>query len=231
MKPMTEKHLAIFRRHMVEMIDVHFDLASDEIGRPELSEGLRRALSEVPRHLFVPTSLMAAAYQDTPLPIGFDKTVSQPFIGALMIELLDLQPGARVLEIGTGLGFQAAVMTEMGAQVSSVEVVEEFAEAAMARFAALGYHVRVRVGDGSRGWDEHAPYDAILVTAAAASAPQALLDQLAPGGRMVLPVGARDAAQQLTVVEKDRSGDVDMREVMPVVFTMLEVDQLGAASA
>ena len=230
MKPMTEKHLAIFRRHMVEMIDVHFDLAAEEIGQPELSDGLRRALSEVPRHLFVPPSLMAAAYQDTPLPIGFDKTVSQPFIGALMIELLDLQPGERVLEIGTGLGFQAAVMTEMGAQVSSVEVVEEFAEAAMARFGALGYHVRVRVGDGSRGWEEHAPYDAILVTAAAAAPPQALIDQLAPSGRMVLPVGSKDAAQQLTVVEKSSSGEVGTREVMPVVFTMLEVEQ-GAMGA
>jgi protein-L-isoaspartate(D-aspartate) O-methyltransferase len=223
MKPMTEKHLAIFRRHMVEMIDVHFDLASEEIGRPEPSEGLRRALSEVPRHLFVPTSLMAAAYQDTPLPIGFDKTVSQPFIGALMIELLDLEPAQRVLEIGTGLGFQAAVMSEMGAQVSSVEVVEEFAEAAAARFTALGYHVRVRVGDGSKGWEEHAPYDAIMVTAAAAEPPQALIDQLRPGGRMVLPVGGKDAPQQLTVMEKRANGEIQTRPVMPVVFTMLEV--------
>lgn len=223
MKPMTEKHLAIFRRHMVEMINIHFDLASEEIGRPELSDGLRRALSEVPRHLFVPTSLMAAAYQDTPLPIGFDKTVSQPFIGALMIELLDLQPGQRVLEVGTGLGFQAAVMSDMGAQVSSVEVVEEFAEAAIARFTALGYHVRVRVGDGSRGWEEHAPFDAILVTAAASEPPQALIDQLGPGGRMVLPVGTKDAAQQLTIVEKGASGEIHTRAVMPVVFTMLEV--------
>jgi protein-L-isoaspartate(D-aspartate) O-methyltransferase len=223
MKPMTEKHLAIFRRHMVEMIDIHYDLASDEIGRSELSDGLRRALSEVPRHLFVAPSLMAAAYQDTPLPIGFDKTVSQPFIGALMIELLELQPGDRVLEIGTGLGFQAAVMTEMGAQVSSVEVVEEFAEAATARFAALGYHVRVRVGDGSRGWEEHAPYDAVLVTAAAASVPQALVDQLRPGGRIVLPVGGKEAGQQLTVVEKLADGEIETRAIMPVVFTMLEV--------
>lgn len=223
MKPMTEKHLAIFRRHMVEMIDIHFDLASEEIGRSELSEGLRRALSEVPRHLFVPTTLMAAAYQDTPLPIGFDKTVSQPFIGALMIELLDLEPGQRVLEIGTGLGFQAAVMSEMGAQVSSVEVVEEFAEAATARFTALGYHVRVRVGDGSRGWEEHAPYEAIMVTAAAAEPPQALTNQLRSGGRMVLPVGTKDAAQQLTVVKKGASGEIQSRAVIPVAFTMLEV--------
>jgi protein-L-isoaspartate(D-aspartate) O-methyltransferase len=205
------------------MIDVHFDLASEEIGRAELSDGLRRALLAVPRHLFVPTSLMAAAYQDTPLPIGFDKTVSQPFIGAVMIEMLGLNPGDRVLEIGTGLGFQAAVMTEMGAEVSSVEIVEEFAEAAGGRFTALGYDVKVRIGDGSRGWEERAPFDAILVTAAAASPPPALIDQLEPGGKMVLPVGPKDSPQQLTIVEKLKSGDVDVRPVMPVVFTMLEV--------
>jgi protein-L-isoaspartate(D-aspartate) O-methyltransferase len=121
----------------------------------------------VPRHLFVAPQLMAMAYQDTPLPIGFDKTVSQPFMGAVMIELLNLAPGARVLEVGTGLGYQAAVMAEIGAEVWSVEIVEEFAEAAKARLQALGHHVEVRVGDGSRGWPEHQPFDAILVTAAA----------------------------------------------------------------
>src|SRR5690554_4970564 len=145
MKPMTERHLAVLRRHMVEIIDMHYDLASDEIGRSGPDPRLREALLEVPRHLFVPQQLAAAAYQDAPLPIGFDKTISQPFIGALMIELLDLQPGERVLEIGTGLGYQAAVMAEMGADVFSVEVVEEFAEAAGARLGALGYDVKIRV--------------------------------------------------------------------------------------
>src|SRR5690606_29161013 len=154
-----------------------------------LGPALRRALLEVPRHLFVPLQLAGAAYQDTPLPIGFDKTVSQPFIGALMIDLLELTPGTRVLEVGTGLGYQAAVMAEMGAEVFSVEVVEEFAVAARALLKALGHGADVRTGDGARGWPEHAPFDAMLVTAAAPEPPPKLIEQLAPGGRMVIPLG------------------------------------------
>ena len=194
MKPMTEAHLAILRRHMVEVIDMHFDLAEDEIGRGGLSHGLRQALLKVPRHLFVPAQLMVVSYQDTPLPIGFDKTLSQPFIGALMLDLLAIEPGARILEVGTGLGYQAAVMAEMGAQVWSVEVVEEFSEAASDRFAALGYNIEVRVGDGSRGWAEHAPFDGVLVTAAAEQPPEALVEQLKPGGRMVSRWAARTSS-------------------------------------
>lgn len=222
MKPMTEQHLALFRRHMVEIIDMHFDLASEEIGKEALGAELRRALIDVPRHLFVPETLMIVAYQDTPLPIGFDKTVSQPFIAAAMLDLLALEPGSRVLEVGTGLGYQAAVMADMGADVYSVEVVEEFAEAAKARFAALGYDVEVRVGDGSRGWSDHAPFERILVTAAAAEVPDALVEQLGPGGRLVIPLGGQDV-QQLSVVQKDGSGDVSIRSIMPVRFTQLEL--------
>lgn len=222
MKPFTEQHLALFRRHMVEIIDMHFDLAEDELGKSEVEPDLRRALLDVPRHLFVPQNLIMMSYQDSPLPIGFDKTISQPFIGAVMIDLLDLQPEERVLEIGTGLGYQAAVMSEMDAEVFSVEVVEEFAEAAGARLAALGYDVKIRVGDGSRGWAEHAPYDAILVTAAAAEPPFELLAQLRPGGRMVLPLGGSEV-QKLSVVTKRAGGNVEVREVMPVRFTQLEL--------
>jgi protein-L-isoaspartate(D-aspartate) O-methyltransferase len=222
MKPMTEHHLALFRRHMVEIIDMHFDLAGEEIGTEAPDPQLRRALMDVPRHLFVPQALMLMSYQDTPLPIGFDKTISQPFIGALMLELLGLQPEVRVLEVGTGLGYQAAVMADMGAEVFSVEVVEEFAEAAAGRFRALGYDVDVRVGDGSRGWSDRSPFDRILVTAAAAEPPAALVEQLAPGGRMVIPLGGEDV-QQLSVVEKSASGEVETREIMPVRFTQLEV--------
>lgn len=221
MKPMTEQHLAILRRHMVEIVDMHFDLASDDIERSELSADVRRALLDVPRHLFVPQSLAAVAYHDSPLPIGFDKTLSQPFIGALMIDLLGIAPGARVLEIGTGLGYQAAVMAEMGADVFSVEVVEEFAEAAQSRFAALGYGVEVRVGDGTRGWGENAPFDAILVTAAAAAPPPELLEQLRDGGRMVIPLGSGDV-QQLTLLEKRADGRIEKNPLMLVRFTRLE---------
>jgi len=222
MKPLTEEHLAIFRRHMVEIIEMHFDLASDELGGRTLGPALKRALLEVPRHLFVPLQLAASAYQDSPLPIGFDKTLSQPFIGALMLDLLELTPGTRVLEVGTGLGYQAAVMAEMGAEVFTVEVVEEFAEAARQRFQVLGYAVEVRIGDGTRGWEEHAPFDAMLVTAAAPEPPERLLDQLAPGGRMVIPLGAGDV-QQLSVVEKTIDGLVATRALMPVRFTRLEL--------
>jgi len=222
MKPMTDQHLALFRRHMVEIIDMHFDLAGDEIGTEAPDPQLRRALMDVPRHLFVPQSLMLMSYQDTPLPIGFDKTISQPFIGALMLELLGVEADTRVLEVGTGLGYQAAVMADMGAEVFSVEVVEEFAEAAKARFGVLGYEIEVRVGDGSRGWLDHAPFDRILVTAAVEDVPAALVEQLEPGGRIVIPIGGKEV-QQLSVIEKSASGDVLSREIMPVRFTELEV--------
>src|SRR5688572_16466543 len=217
MKPMTEEHLAILRRHMVEVIDMHFDLAEDEIGRDSLSTELRKALIKVPRHLFVPGQLMIVSYQDTPLPIGFDKTVSQPFIGALMLEMLGVGPGQKVLEVGTGLGWQAAVMAELGADVFSVEIVEEFAQAARLRLASLEYNVEIRVGDGSRGWSDHAPFERILVTAAAPEPPQSLLDQLAPGGRMVIPLGGKEV-QQLSVVERNAGGGVTTRQILPVRF-------------
>ena len=223
MKPMTEHHLAILRRHMVEVIDIHFDMASEEIGTDRLSEPLRSALLEVPRHHFVPAQLASVAYHDTPLPIGFDKTVSQPFIGALMLELLEARPEQRVLEVGTGLGYQAAILAELGARVWSVEVVEEFASDATLRLMTMGYTgVTVRVGDGSRGWPDHAPFDRILVTAAAKEPPQPLIDQLRPGGRMVIPLGGRDV-QQLSVVRKTAFGTIDTREVIPVRFTQLEI--------
>jgi protein-L-isoaspartate(D-aspartate) O-methyltransferase len=221
MKPMGEQHLALLRRHMVEIVDLHFDLASEELGKEELDSRLRNALLRVPRHLFVPHQLAVAAYQDTPLPIGFDKTISQPFIGALMLDLLDLAPGHHVLEIGTGLGWQSAVMSALGAHVWSVEIVEEFAEGARLRLASEGHDVDIRVGDGSRGWPEHAPFDRILVTAAAAVPPPALTEQLAPGGRMVIPLGGKEV-QQLSVMSKARDASLSTREILPVRFTQLE---------
>jgi protein-L-isoaspartate(D-aspartate) O-methyltransferase len=221
MKPMGEQHLALLRRHMVEIVDLHFDLASEELGKDEIDPRLRSVLLRVPRHLFVPHQLAVAAYQDTPLPIGFDKTISQPFIGALMIDLLRIAAGQRVLEVGTGLGWQAAVMSALGAGVWSVEIVEEFAEGARLRLEAEDHDVDIRVGDGSRGWPEHAPFDRILVTAAAPAPPQALGEQLTPGGLMVIPLGGKDV-QQLSVVTKEQDGKLTVREVLPVRFTQLE---------
>jgi protein-L-isoaspartate(D-aspartate) O-methyltransferase len=223
MKPMTEQHLAILRRHMVEMVEIHYDLASEELGLPQPGERLRNALLKVPRHVFVPSQLAIMAYHDTPLPIGFDKTVSQPFIAAVMIDLLGVEPGDRLLEVGTGLGYQAALLGEMGAAVWSVEIVEEFAQEAKARLTALGFgEIAIRVGDGTRGWSDHAPFDRILVTAAAKEVPAALVEQLSPGGRIVLPIGAPDQVQQLSVVEKAEDGTLSTRAVMPVRFTQLE---------
>ena len=223
MRPMTEKHFAVLRRHMVELIALQFELTAEEIGKTAADERVMAALGHVPRHRFVPPELAAFAYHDTPLPIGFDKTISQPFIAALMIDLLAPQAQDGVLEVGTGLGYQAALLAELAAQVWSVEVVEEFAAEAKARLRQLAItNVGVRVGDGCRGWAEHAPFDRILVTAAAARVPRALVEQLKPGGRMVLPVGPEDA-QQLTVVEKDAAGEVTTRAVLPVRFTQLEV--------
>lgn len=222
MKPMLEKHLAILRRHMVEVIGIHMDLMSDELGKSDLDPRVAAALRQVPRHLFVPAQIAALAYHDTPLPIGFDKTISQPFIGALMIDLLDPQPGDSVLEVGTGLGYQAAVLAELAGSVWSIEVVEEFALAAQSRLQEFGLtNVAVRVGDGSRGWPEHAPFDKILVTAAARQVPQPLAEQLKPGGSMVIPLGPAEA-QTLTLVEKGPEGQIELRGVLPVRFTQLE---------
>jgi protein-L-isoaspartate(D-aspartate) O-methyltransferase len=222
MKPMTEKHFAILRRHMVEQIAIHVDLLSDELGQAVLHERVLTAMLEVRRHLFVPPELAGFSYQDTPLPIGFSKTISQPFISALMTDLLAPEPHEAVLEIGTGLGYQTAVLAELAGPVWSVEIVEEFATQAESRLHQLGYStVVIRVGDGSRGWAEHAPYDRILVTAAAERPPPALIEQLKPGGRLVMPVGP-DEAQLLTVIDKDSARHTRIRELIPVRFSRLE---------
>lgn len=222
MKPLTEAHLAILRRHMVEVIDIEFDLLSEEIERPAPSQRVREALLAVPRHLFVPAQFAALAYQDSPLPIGFDKTISQPFMTALMTELLDPQEGDSVLEVGTGLGYQTAILARLAAQVWSVEIVEEFAGIADARLLELGHrNVAIRIGDGSRGWAEAAPFDAILVSAAAKELPEALVGQLKPeGGRLVMPLGEA-GVQRLVQVTREGS-ELTIREVMPVQFTELE---------
>lgn len=175
------------------------------------------ALAAVPRHLFVPEKQRRAAYDDSPLAIGYGQTISQPFVVAFMTQAVALGGDERVLEIGTGSGYQAAVLGELAAEVWTIEIVPELAQRSRALLAELGYdNVHVREGDGYRGWPEHAPFDAIVVTAAPDHVPAPLLDQLAPGGRMVLPVGGE--RQELLLIEKDAAGALTEREVLPVRF-------------
>lgn len=222
MKPMTEKHLAILRRHMVEVILIHADLLEEELGKAAFDERVLTVMQRIPRHLFVPGPLAGLAYEDRPLPIGFDKTISQPFMSALMTDLLALERHETVLEVGTGLGYQTAILAELARQVWSVEIIEEFANSAQQLLGQLGYsNVGIRIGDGSRGWPEHAPYDKIMVTAAAEEVPVSLLEQLKPTGCLVMPLGF-DEVQQLMIIEKDVGGVVRRRAVIPVRFSRLE---------
>jgi len=163
-------------------------------------------MATVPRHLFVPEHYRDQAYDDMPLPIGFEQTISQPYIVALMTQALRLRPTSRVLEIGTGSGYQAAILAQITPHVWSIETLPELAQAAQKRLAALGYPVQVRVGDGRLGWPEHAPFDAIIVTAAAPDVPPALVAQLAEGGRLVIPVGETTWDQLLWLIQKTPGG-------------------------
>lgn len=182
------------------------------------------ALRKVPRHEFVPQHLQAEAYDDGPLPIGQGQTISQPYIVALMTEAVDVQPGDRVLDVGTGSGYQAAVLAQLTPQVWSLEIVPELAQAARERLARLGYAVEVRTGDGWAGWPEHAPFDAIVLAAAPEQVPPALLGQLAPGGRLCLPVGGSDG-QELLVITREADGSFRERRLGGVRF----VPMTGAA--
>lgn len=212
-----------FRQEMVEQISLHARLVGDRTGRPELNDRVMSVMGDVPRHEFVPVELRQFAYMDSPLPIGFDKTISQPFIVALMTDLLEVEPTNDVLEIGTGLGYQAAVLAQLCKTVFSVEIIEELANSAQRRLGDQSVqNIRLRIGDGSHGWPEHAPFDRILVAAAPELVPTALLNQLKPGGRMVVPAGIEDA-QQLMVVNKSASGQLNMEEILPVRFSALTV--------
>lgn len=177
------------------------------------------AMQEVPRHCFVPRQSVGKAYGDHPIPIGQGQTISQPYIVALMTERLKVKPSDRVLEVGTGSGYQAAVLSGLVSHVYTVEIHPALAEEAQARLSSLGYkNVSVRQGDGYLGWKEHAPFDAIIVTAAPSEIPPPLLRQLKPGGRMCIPVGGRYQVQQLMVVEKDSDGSISTQDVLPVRF-------------
>jgi len=192
---------------------------ASDTGRATFSPRVMDALARVPRHRFVPESLAARAHENVPLPIGQGQTISQPYIVALSTDLLELEPSHRVLEVGTGSGYQAAVLAELAREVYSIEIVEALGRDAGERLASLGYrNVHVRIGDGWRGWPEHAPFDRILVTAAAPDVPAPLVDQLAADGRMVIPLGSGPFGQQLALVEKRADGSVMRTNVLPVRF-------------
>lgn len=189
-----------------------------ETGRGMLDARVMAALGKVERHRFMPPAQSAHAYENRPLPIGHDQTISQPYIVALMTDLLNIKPGDKVLEVGTGLGYQAAVLAELVHAVYTIEIVEPLGRSAAGVLAAAGYwNVQPRIGDGYQGWPEEAPFDAIMVTAAAPHVPQPLLDQLKAGGRLVIPLGER-GAQSLYVIEKDMRGGIATRKIIDVRF-------------
>ena len=207
---------------MVEAIRTIAQHLADEIGKPALDDRVLRAMAKVPREEFVPVEVKPYAYLNRPLPIGFDKTISQPLIVAVMTDLLELQPDDVVLEVGTGLGYQTAVLAELAGKVYSVEIIEELAQGAVQRLKEQGYaNIAVREGNGYFGWPEHAPFDKVIVTAAADLIPPPLINQLKSGGKMVIPVGLPDA-QQLLIAGKDMNGRVGTKQIMQVLFSLLE---------
>ena len=210
------------RSRMVAEVDATYDQTRRETGLAAMSPAVRKAMGKVERHRLVPREQQSAAYQNRPLPIGNGQTISQPYIVALSADLLAPKPEHIVLEVGTGSGYQAAVLAEIVKQVYSIELIESLGRGAAERLAAMGYrNVEVKIGDGYAGWPEKAPYDGIVVTAAAPHVPPALVVQLKPGARMVIPVGGDGTIQYLKLVTKRADGGYDEREVIPVRFVPL----------
>jgi protein-L-isoaspartate(D-aspartate) O-methyltransferase len=219
---MTNGPLSVLQQEMVQVISAHAFFAREQIGKEVLDSKVLEVMGRVPRHEFVPVELTAYAYVDQPLPIGYEKTISQPFIIALMTDLMDIQPTDRVLEIGTGLGYHTAILAELSEQVYSMEIIEELALQARKRLRPLGYkNIETRIANGEQGWPENSPFDKIVVCAACELVPATYITQLKPGGKMVIPAGLADA-QNLMVVEKNLEGRVKTKEVLPVRFALME---------
>ena len=210
------------RQHLVEVIEQDVRATSLYLDKEALDPRVMIAMGKVPRHEFVPATQIPQAYTNRPLPIGYGQTISQPYIVALMSDLIKPQADDRVLEIGTGSGYQAAMLAELTGQVYSMEIIEALGKQAAERLSRLGYdNVTTRIGDGYYGWEEHAPFDAIVVTAAASHVPPPLVAQLKPGGRMIIPVGSRFLTQQLVLIEKTSGGELITRQILPVKFVPL----------
>ena len=210
------------RARMVAEVEAMYAETRSETGLAAMSPAVREALGTVQRHRLVPAGEASRAYRNHPLPIGNGQTISQPYIVALSADLLNPAPGDTVLEVGTGSGYQAAVLAHIVSRVYSIELIPSLGNEARQRLAELGYgNVEVRIGDGYAGWPEKAPFDGIVVTAAAPTVPQALVDQLKPGGRMVIPVGGDGEMQFLKVLTKRADGGVDEKRVLPVRFVPL----------
>ncbi|MGH8562233.1 MAG: protein-L-isoaspartate(D-aspartate) O-methyltransferase [Nevskiales bacterium] len=222
---LTEAQYRAQRMELMKEIEADALRTAFETGRKQFGERVMAALREVPRHRFVPAIQRGSAYDNRPLPIGHGQTISQPYIVALMTDLLDSAPEHRVLEIGTGSGYQAAVLAKLVRQVYSIEIIQPLGEQAAKRLREEGYgNVTVRIGDGYYGWPEQAPFDGIVVTAAASSIPPPLVEQLKPGGRMIIPVGGAFFVQYLILVQKDAAGQVRSQQVLPVRFVPLTGD-------
>ncbi len=218
----SEEDYAVLREQMMREIAAEAQEIAFETGRPELNPKVMQAMGGVPRHRFVPPDKQRQAYENHPLGIGHGQTISQPLIVALMTDLLELEPQHRVLEVGTGSGYQAAVLALLAREVYSIEIIEPLARDAAQRLRELGYkNVSVRAGDGYQGWKEHVPFDRIIVTAAAPKVPPPLIEQLKPGGRMVIPVGESFDVQELMVIDKNAEGKISSRRSLPVRFVPL----------
>ncbi len=210
------------REQMIRDIESGIAMTASHTGRAHFADRVMAAMRAVPREDFVPSEMRGSAFRDGALPVGHGQTISQPFIVALMTDLLDLEADDVVLEIGTGTGYQAAILARLARQVYSVERIPELAASARERLARLGYaNVEVRDGDGYLGWPEHAPYDAIIVTAAAPRIPAALVEQLKPDGRLLLPLGRRGGYQELVLVTRDADGEIAQHDMLGVAFVPL----------
>lgn len=210
------------RQAMISAIEQDVIATSLYIGKRAFDPAVMNAMASVPRHEFVPQEYKASAYENRPLPIGYGQTISQPYIVALMTDLLHLAKDNKVLEIGTGSGYQAAILNQLTPHVFTIEIIEPLGQRAIRTFKRLQLdNIKARIGDGYYGWEEHAPFDAIVVTAAADHVPPPLVRQLKKGGRMVIPVGSRFFVQQLVLVTKDDSGKITTRQMLPVRFVPL----------